>query len=185
MLFSVIIPVRKCPLPLLGSTLESILNQKDVQFEVVVVDASNCQQTQDFIHRYENLQVLDTEQQALDAIIQCGTDAAHGDYVNILLPGEFYLSQYALQTVQEFIEQNDAPDIIQCGWMQQGKACFEMRIPWLIKKGFYPITLQNYWFKNEIFEKVGSFDTTFQFRGKFDLFCRLNQSGAKWTSFKR
>ena len=185
MLFSIIVPLRKCPLPLLGSTLESIAHQKDAQFEVIIIEAYSCVETQEFMNRYENLQIIETDEKTLDTLIQQGVDAAKGDYLNVLLPGEFYLSHYALQTIAGFIDENNAPDIITCGWMENGKAYFETRIPSLLKKGFYPITLQNYWFKKAIFEKAGKFDPRYAFKGKFDFFCRLNQIGLNWPPFKR
>ncbi len=185
MLFSIIVPLRKCPLPLLGSTLESIAGQKDVQFEVIIIEAHHCIETQEFMNRYENLQIVESDQKILDNLIQQGVDEAKGEYLNILLPGEFYLSHYALHTISEFIEENNAPDIVTCGWMENGKAFFETRIPSLLNKGFYPITLQNYWFKKSIFEKAGKFDSNYEYKGKFDFFCRLNKNGLAWIPFKR
>ena len=185
MLFSIIVPLRKCPLPLLGTTLESIAHQKDAQFEVLIIEAYSCVETQEFMSRYENLQIIEADEKNLDTLIQLGVDAAKGDYLNIILPGEFYLSYYALQTMAEFVEEHNAPDIITCGWMENGKAYFEGRIPSLLKKGFYPITLQNYWFKTSIFEKAGKFDPRYTYKGKFDFFCRLNQNDFTWRPFKR
>ena len=187
MKFSVIIPVRECPTPLLGSTLESIVSQTHADFETIIVLAHKSLATQEFIARYEKdfFKTIDTEEKQLDKLIQLGLDASSGDYVHVLLPGQYYLFPSALDVVSEFIADELQPDVVMSGWMHVGQVFFETRVPNLLKKGFYPITLQNYWVKRSLFTDVGGFNADYDYRGKFDFFCRLYKKNYHWRTLKR
>lgn len=189
--FSIIIPVRKIPIPLIASTLESVALQKDIEHEVLLVENHNCLQIQEVINRFEAEHIKSVEADSLrvDALVQAGIEQATGEYINILRPGEYYISNYALQIVSEFIDANDGPDVVACGRIVRKDNRQELKFDQFdqcaLKCGCYPTTFEHLWMKSSIFESTGPFDADFQFKGKFDFFCRLANTPARIASFHR
>ena len=189
--FSIIIPIRKIPMPLLVSTLETVCEQRGPEHEVILIEAHNCLEIQEVIDRFEkeHFQSLQSEEDHLDTLIQMGLDRAKGEYINILRPGEYYLSNYALQTLSEFVEANDEPDVVICGRIErhgnEQKTLFHpLDLPSL-KRGSYPPTLEHMWFKKEIFEKTKGFASGYKYKGKFDFYCRLAMADLRIAYFRR
>lgn len=189
--FSIIIPVRKIPMPLLVATLETVHQQKDVSHEIILIEAHQSLEIQQVIDRFEadHIKSIQSENDHLDFLIQKGIDSAKGEYINILRPGEYYLSNYALKTVSEFIEANDDPQVIVSGRIEhrnnkQSVLFHPLDIPSL-KSGSYPPTLEHIWFKKTIFEKTGQYLSEYKYKGKFDFYCRLANANLRTLSFRR
>lgn len=182
MRFSLIVPVRTSPLPMLGTTLDSAKSQKGAELQVVVVAYGLKQQMRDLIDRYENVQLIEAEEQRLDAMLQQGINASTGDYVHILRPGEQYLSFYALQIMLEFIDESDSPDVVVCGTMEGGQADFESVNHKNFNRGWHPLTGQNFWFKQGL---LASYDAGYKYLGFFDFLCRLCKEKRRIVHFRR
>ena len=182
MRFSLIVPVRTSPLPMLGTTLDSAKSQKEVELEIIVVAYRLNQQMRDLIDRYENVQLIESEDQRLDAMLKQGIDAAMCDYVHILRPGELYLSFYALQIMTEYIAESDHPDVVVCGTMAKGEAYFNQISYQNLRKGWHPLSGQNFWFKKALLDE---YDGGYKYLGFFDFLCRTVEAKKRISYFRR
>ena len=189
--FSLIIPVQKIPIPLIASTLESIHLQKNIQHEVFLIEAHNCLEIQEVIDRFEadHIKSIQCDNDRLDALIQKGIDAASGDYINILRPGEYYISNYALETVSEFIEEHDEPELIACARIERFEKKqtlkFDLFDQKSLSRGYHPTTLEHLWIKKTIFEKTGSYDASYAYHGRFDFLARRADKNIEPVQFRR
>ncbi|MCB1117012.1 MAG: hypothetical protein KDK50_00365 [Chlamydiia bacterium] len=183
--------MRKIPLPPLVATMETLREQKQVAHEVILVEAHHSLEVQQVIDRFEgeHIRSIEHDNDHFDSLIQKGIDEAKGEYINIIRPGEYYLSKYALETISEFIDANDGPDVVICGRVehrnnQQSVLFHPLDIPSL-KCGSYPPTLEHIWLKKTIFEKTGKFQSDYKYKGKFDFYCRLAQANLRIVQFRR
>lgn len=170
-MFSVIIPIRDQDAHLAPFTLDSIVSQDSSNYEVIVV-------TQERPFFYENVKVLTTYETNLSAMCNVGIEAAKGEYLQFLLPGEFYISRNTFKFLQQFIEENRSPDLAYTGTIVRhsltpAQQLFRPMEKEDLKGGKIPHGMRAYWFKKQSVLSVGKFDPSYQIQGGFDLLCRF------------
>jgi len=175
---SVILPTCNCA-EMIATTVDSILEQNYPDFELIVLDANSTDHTLEIIKglRSERILVYNVSEFQRYEMINKGITHASGMYINILFPGDFYLSPMALKYMMNLALDHELPNLVFCGTLLRDgktevKTLFRHLSLKLLRRGQQPTSLQSCWFKKDTFEKVGKFDTKYQLRGGYDLLCR-------------
>lgn len=175
---SLIMPVYNCS-ERIGISLESVLKQHYPHLEVIVIDAGSTDHTLESLSGYAPLinRIYSVSEYHLADMLNRGISLATGEYITFLFPGCYYLSNFVFDSFAAHID-GQQPDVIYCGSIQR-----ELKRPSRIiffpfdrlhlEKGKQPTLLPAVWFKADVFEKIGKFDTHKMQRESFDFFCRL------------
>lgn len=180
-LFSLIIPVYNCS-DKLAVTLESIRRQHYNPLEVIVVDAGSTDRTLEIARSYFPLvtRIYSVTDYNLFEMLNRGIMLAGGRYISTLLPGSYYISDFAMTDIAVQALTNREPELITCGSIQreQGRAPRLVHHPFdleLMEQGIIPATLSACFFSSDLFDKVGVFRPTFSLRGGFEFLSRLTR----------
>lgn len=175
---STIIPTYNC-MQSIDLTLDKLLNQKYPNFEVIIVDAGSTDRTLEVVAGYKSNKILlcsVTNFQRYE-MLNKGISLAQGAYLNFLFPGDFYISLETFKIMMTHALDQEHPYLVFCGsLLRDGKS--EVKTLYrhlslsLLKNGQQPTSLQCCWFRREVFQKIGKFNTNYQMRGGYDLLCR-------------
>ncbi len=119
-LFSLIIPVYNCS-DKLAVTLESIRRQHYNPLEVIVVDAGSTDRTLEIARSYFPLvtRIYSVTDYNLFEMLNRGIMLAGGRYISTLLPGSYYISDFAMTDIAVQALTNREPELITCGSIQR------------------------------------------------------------------
>jgi len=178
---SIVIPTKNAS-QYIGTTIESILSQRNARFEVIFIDAESQDSTVEIIRSYNDarFRIQSVPSGKIYEMMNRGIAMAQGDYVLILMPGDNFLYPDAMALAIWQIAQNDFPDLFY-------SACF-LREDWhephflfrplkkeLLRKGQQPTHLHSSWIKRQVFKEVGFFNTDLERRGALDFFIRFSR----------
>ncbi len=187
-----IIPTYKCPHSIVF-TLDSLLQQDYPDFEILVIDASSPDRTTDVIHSYhdERIRIYTVTEYHSYEMINRGISLSTGRYINVLFPGDFYLSAQTLQFVAELAIDHRSPDLIYSASMLHDVEA-ETRLLYRplslehIQSGQQPTSLQACWWRFDTLMELGKFNKHLEIRGGYDLMSRfIRKSGLRSTSTHR
>lgn len=189
---SIVIPVYNCS-QTIATTLESVLEQNHPCFEIMIVDGGSNDRTLEIVHSYrdERIHIYSTPRNHRYEMINKGIKHATGLYINILFPGDFYIHYRTLKHMMNVALEQEKPDLAYCGsLLREGKTdvkiLFRPLTNDLLKRGQQPTSLQSCWFRNDLFQTIGDFNSDLRLRGGFDLLCRMNDSKKyRWASTYR
>ncbi|MCH9632606.1 MAG: hypothetical protein S4CHLAM6_09440 [Chlamydiae bacterium] len=179
---------------LLEITLGSVVRQKNVDKEIIIVDADSEDHTSAIITKYREhisrVYYVTADNTAL--MINKGFSLATGSYACFLLPGIEYLNQYCLCHISSLAKEDHLPDIIFSGsylaWpnfenfrdalkrpvdeINPQFVYFPFNKTWL-KRGFLPTAPCSIWFKTDYIKKVGGIKQGSKVlrKGLYDLLC--------------
>ncbi|MCH9625327.1 MAG: hypothetical protein S4CHLAM123_04980 [Chlamydiales bacterium] len=181
-LFSLIIPVYNCD-EVLAQTLESVKSQGYESLEVIVVDAGSTDRTLEIINNYSQLitRIYTVASYNVADMMNRGLSLATGRYCSFIFPGTYYLSKWTFAAFAEKVIRSDFPDMLYCGSVQreikrEPKTIFFPIETQLLEKGQHPATLPATWFRCDLFDKLGKFNSEYSLRVEFDFFCRIAQT---------
>lgn len=181
--FTVIVPVTDQTAYLLPLTLDSVVAQAFDAYEIIIVDGQTKPHSLEVLHAYRNhiAKIYPAQGQNLFAMMNQGVTLAVGDYVHILLPGEFYISRHAFTFVKQFIDNGAAPDLLYTAYVQRHSLAAPQVLMKQIeeedlKGGKVPMGLQAYWFRRESLNAIGAFNCKYIQQAGFDLICRYYRS---------
>jgi glycosyltransferase involved in cell wall biosynthesis len=176
---SIIVPTKNASQSI-GTTIESILQQRNVRFEAIFIDAESKDRTVEIIRSFEDprIRVQVVPSSKVFEMINRGIVMAQGDYIQVLRPGDSYLYPDALALAVWQIAQNDFPDLFYCACIlrdewYQSHFLFRPFMKELLRSGMQPTNLQSCFIKRSVFKKVGYFDTTLEEKGALDFFIRF------------
>lgn len=176
---SIIIPCQNCATTI-GFTLDSLLMQRYTFFEILLIDASSKDRTIEIVKSYRTplIRIYVVESYNRPEMLNKGISLSQGVYLNFLFPGDYYLTNTALLTIMEIAAVKNMPSLIFSGCLVRDekadvKLLFRPLTLELLKAGKQPTNLQSCWFKNTIFREIGKFNSAYDERGGFDLFCRI------------
>lgn len=176
---SLIIPVYNCS-ERIGITLESVLKQNYPHLEVIVIDAGSTDSTPESLSPYAPLikRIYSVSEYHLADMLNRGISLATGEYITFLFPGSYYISNSVYSTFAAQIQETDKPDLIYCSSIQRElkRAPRFVFFPFErshLEKGRQLALLPAVWFKADLFEKIGKFNTRWTERVIFDFFCRI------------
>lgn len=176
---SVIVPTYNCS-ESIGTTLESIKQQTCTPLEVILVDAGSTDRTLEVAAGYSSLisRIYSVTQYNVADMMNRGISLAGGNYITFLHPGTYYLSCYTYQIFSEQIELKKDPHLIYCGSIQREikrepkTILFPFSLS-LLESGIPFATTSACWFRSDLFDQLGKFNTKYSARSSFDFFCRM------------
>lgn len=186
-LVSIIIPSLNCAHSI-GLTIENLLNQEYPSMEVIVIDAGSTDRTLEVVksYRHHSIKVYSVSGYFRYEMLNKGITHASGLYVNFLFPGDFYIYQSTLKHMMGMALNHEFPSLVFCGTLiRDGKS--EPKILYrhlnvrLLRRGQQPTSLQSCWFRRDLFQKIGKFNTSYILRGGYELLCRYALKGGLHT----
>lgn len=176
---SIIIPTQDSA-QFIQDTCESLMAQKNCNWEAIFVDAGSVDRTIEIINSYKEsrfrIQVVSGA--SLFALMNRGIMLAKADYVHLLLEGCTYLSSTALSMALQKLEEEKRPDLFYTASYvgDRGGArhlYFLSEAFSRLEDGFQPALLQACFFQTSLFKKMGYFRCDLIRRAALDFFCRL------------
>lgn len=190
-LVSLLIPGYNCSLAL-THTLDSVIAQDYPRLEIIVIDAGSTDRTMEVIQGASKpIQLILASSNATYRMVNLGIAAANGEYLNILLPGDFYIHPKVLRQMMTLALLEKWPDLVYCATLLRDhrtevKFLYRQLSLALLQKGQQPSALQACWFRKNLFAKIGYFRTDFTQRGGFELFCRFcTNPSLRYASLKK
>lgn len=189
---SCVIPTYNCAQFIL-QTIESLLNQVYPSFEIIIIDAGSTDRTIELIKGFQSdkIQLYSVSIHQRYEMLNKGISQASGEYISCLFPGDYFVSAYTYKTMMEAALEHDRPHLLYCGTIvrEVKKDVRTILRPFsiaMLKKGLQPTSLQACWFRADLFNIIGKFDTSYTQRGGFELLCRIiNQKSIRTVEVKR
>ena len=188
---TVIIPAYNCA-EYIGEAIDSVLQQKDVSTEILVIDDGSTDGTRAALADYaDQIRYEYQENQGVSTARNRGIKLATGEYIVFLDADDVFLPGKLSKQVRCF-ERHPQLGMVHSGWQivnQENVLIHEARPweeahkldlkGWLFWKPVFPGALM---FRRSWLEKVGGFDANFSQAEDVDLVLRLSQAGckAKW-----
>ncbi len=193
-LISIIIPTYN-QAHILDSTLKALFLQKNVHFEIILVDAGSTDRTYNLLGQYSHYisRVYYATTYNISLMLNKGVSLAKGSYVGFMLPGHEYLNPYSLCQISRVAYENNFPDFIYAADnhieealkkyhqvlsesvsdLQPAFTLFPFSKDYL-KRGFTPTSSTCMWFKKKTYEEIGHLNYKYSFsKSIFDLVCRF------------
>ncbi|MCH9633899.1 MAG: hypothetical protein S4CHLAM7_06330 [Chlamydiae bacterium] len=182
----------------LKTTLESLLAQKNVDLEIIVIDAGSKDSTYPLLKSYKEkiARLYFVTDFDLTLMVNKGASLSTAPYVCFLLPGCIYLNPYSLCQIARTAYENNCPDFVYAANNHTGegfkryKHAFSnslISIPssftvypftdTFLKRGFLPTSPYCMWFKVASLKKQGYLNHKYSFsKAIFDLLCRYQKN---------
>lgn len=165
-------------------TIESLLSQTYEDFEHIIIDGGSNDDTLDIIMEMEprykgRLKWISEPDKGIYDAMNKGIRMATGDVVGLLNSDDFYSSKNVLGNIAKAKDEDwdavygdvhyvNAKDLDRCVRYYSSKGFS----PWKMRLGYIPAH-PSFYCKKEIYEKYGTFDTSYKIAGDFDLLLRL------------
>lgn len=176
---SVIIPAYNC-VQTIASTIESVLKQDYLSFELIVIDGGSRDRTLEVVCSYRDprIHIYSTSNSQHYEMLNKGISYATGQYLNFLFPGDFYLFPGVLKSIMSLVLENESPHLAYCAMLlrdgkSEPKILFRPLTKSLLMKGQLPTSLQSCWFRSNLFVELGKFNAAYKFRGDYEFICRF------------
>lgn len=178
-LFSVVIAADGSSAHLLARTLESVISQKEESLEIIVVE-KNSDPIGSFIRAYYShiFRIYSATNENLFAMMNKGLSLSRGSYVHFLLPGEFYNSERVYTLLKETFISEESPDLICTGFLarhlaERSKIVFYTLSKEALETTKFHSSLQSFFFKRTLFDRVGVFNPALKYQGNFEFLSRF------------
>ncbi len=140
----------------IGRAIDSILGQKDVDSEIIIVDDGSTDRSlnicNDYAEKFQNVRVIHQENAGLSKARNVGLDNARGDYI-CFLDDDDVMTPGSLKHMLDAIEEYDA-DFVLGSFIrvsEDGEVVTDNKMPDYIRNRV--ITVDEYW--EASFEKIG------------------------------
>jgi glycosyltransferase involved in cell wall biosynthesis len=175
-----ILLIARSNMYLISQTLESLIEQTYKDFEILILEENASRRDIQTIRSYSShiKKIHSFSDTSLSNMINEGITFARGKYINILFPGDVYLSQYGLESLQKKIEKDESLDLIYSAFLLRDGYAIPRVIQrdfnvMTLKKGQMPTRLSSCLFSKHILKKIEGVDSRYKYRFGFDLFCRI------------
>ena len=169
----------------IGDTLESVLRQTYSDVELIVVDGASRDDTMDVVRRYEprfggRMHWTSEPDRGIYGAMNKGIARATGDVIGILNSDDFYTSDTVLERVAEAMAGGDVDAVygdihyVRDGDLHKCVRYYSSR-PFrrgLMRLGFMPAH-PSFYCRREVYERCGTFDTTYRVAADFENLLRL------------
>lgn len=169
----------------IGDTLESVLRQTYSDVELIVVDGASRDDTMDVVRRYEprfggRLRWTSEPDRGIYDAMNKGIARATGDVIGILNSDDFYTSDTVLERVAEAMAGGDVDAVygdihyVRDGDLRRCVRYYSSRPfrRWMMRLGFMPAH-PSFYCRREVYERCGTFDTTYRVAADFENLLRL------------
>ena len=166
------------------TTIKSVLRQDYPHFEILVIDGGSRDRTIEIVKGYakDGVRLYRMGHYRVYELLNRGISVAEGKYVNVLFPGDTYLSNDVFKLVAAAAEQKKSPDLIYGGtllrnWRAEPNMLLRPLSLENLRLGKQPTGLQACWWRVDTVTALGKFPTHLHMRGGYDLMCRLQNTG--------
>lgn len=176
--FSIIIPLIEKRSYLFPFTLDSLAPQrKESSFEVIIIDATEGRSALTHLPIQE-VRILRAEKRSIPAMLNQALKFTKGEYIHVMLPGEFYAWNHALTFLTKMIHGHGFPDLIYSPRRHRhhfGQPTIDLQPLTLrsLKQGAVSASMQSYWIRREAVMVMGGFNEKFPIQCGYDLICRM------------
>lgn len=189
---------------ILEETIQSILSQRNVDVEIILVDAGSSDSTLSVIEIYREkiARIYFVTTHILPLMINKGASLATGQYIGVLFPGYLFLNVYSLCQIARIGSENRLPDLIYSAdyhidetFKRYREAISEELSEFepmftiypftkaYLKRGYLPTSPFCIWFKLQTFNEMGELNYHYSFsKSIFDFLCRLYRKEAIKTA---
>jgi hypothetical protein len=179
-LISIVLVICRFP-HLAVLTLDSIMEQTEQNFEIIVVeqDISDSELEDLQNHAQSKIKTITScRGMSFSTMKNIGLKVAKGQYVHFLYPGEVYISKFSLSYLKGFLKDNDFPSIACFSYLLRDGISPSIAICQPFSLDFFnevkiPARLDALWFSREMLNELGGFDERYQYRECFDILCRV------------
>ena len=179
----------------LRDTIESVLRQTYTDFEYIVKDGGSKDDTLEIVKEYapkfgDKLKVISEPDQGIYDAMNKGIQMATGDVIGILNSDDFYTSADALQVIADTFANNDIDatygDIHFVNDDDLSK-CVRYYSSAIFRRSFMRLGLMpahpSFYCKKAVYEKYGSFDTSYKVAADFENLLRIIYVGNIKTKY--
>lgn len=169
----------------ISDTLESVLRQTYSDVELIVVDGASRDDTMDVVRRYEprfggRMHWTSEPDRGIYDAMNKGIARATGDVIGILNSDDFYTSDTVLERVAEAMAGGDVDAVygdihyVRDGDLRRCVRYYSSRPfrRWMMRLGFMPAH-PSFYCRREVYERCGTFDTTYRVAADFENLLRL------------
>ena len=192
-LISIIIPSYNCEL-YIAEAIESVLQQQDCHYEIVIIDDGSTDNTKEVLEPYQQkIRYIPQQNQGVAAARNHGIAQARGELVAFLDADDYFMPG-KLSAQAKLFRQDPSLGIVHSGWQRvdaHGNKLLDVRpwenIPtleledWLRWKPVLPSAMM---FRREWLEYVDGFDPRFPPAEDTELILRMALKGCKATWLK-
>tara|TARA_B100001971_G_C18184752_1_gene534924 strand:- start:383 stop:1228 length:846 start_codon:yes stop_codon:yes gene_type:complete len=156
-------------------TIQSVLNQKNKNFEYIIIDGGSSDKTIDIIKKYENkidYWVSEPDKGLYDAFNK-GLTLVAGDIVGFVNSDDVYTNE-SLSIVEKYFKKYPNLDFLFGGVKKHWGLLYGYK-PWKIffSWGFYSSHSTGFFIKLESAKKVGFYNLKYKYSSDYDLFYRM------------
>ena len=156
-------------------TIQSVLNQKNKNFEYIIIDGGSSDKTIDIIKKYENkidYWVSEPDKGLYDAFNK-GLTLVAGDVVGFVNSDDVYTNE-SLSIVEKYFKKYPNLDFLFGGVKKHWGLLYGYK-PWKIffSWGFYSSHSTGFFIKLESAKKVGFYNLKYKYSSDYDLFYRM------------
>jgi len=171
---------------LIKPAIESVLAQKYTNFEHIVIDGASTDGTLELLSSYPNLRIFSELDHGMYDALNKGLDLAQGQIIGLLNTDDIYEAGIFDEVVETFDRHSQADVVI-------GRALVFEDVDHAVVDEYPPLTAEtlldqlllgvpsiNAWFfRRDVFDRVGRFDQTFAIGADRDFLIRLYLAGFK------
>jgi glycosyltransferase involved in cell wall biosynthesis len=160
-------------------TIESIIAQENHNYEIIIMEKGLSRHEIIFLKEFSDkiTKVVSTKIKNPSSVINQAASYAKGKYINILYPGDEYISPKCLGNVTKVLEKDNL-DLLYAPYLHRdGKNAprvinrkFSNKV---LIKGQDITNIESCFIKNETFLSLDGFDETLAIRGDFDFLCKI------------
>ena len=156
-------------------TIQSVLNQKNKNFEYIIIDGGSSDKTINIIKKYENkidYWVSEPDKGLYDAFNK-GLTLVAGDIVGFVNSDDVYTNE-SLSIVEKYFKKYPNLDFLFGGVKKHWGLLYGYK-PWKIffSWGFYSSHSTGFFIKLESAKKVGFYNLKYKYSSDYDLFYRM------------
>ena len=157
----------------LEKTINSLIRQKNKDFEHIIIDAGSTDGSLELIKKYENSvdYWVSRNDQGIYYGFNDGIKLARGDVIGIINSGDLY-TKNALKIISKYFKKKKLDFIF--GTVKKDEIKYkydEKKIKWSFN--FYPAHSSGFFIKNNAQKKLGLYDTKFKCSADYDLFMKM------------
>ena len=157
----------------LEKTINSLIRQKNKDFEHIIIDAGSTDGSLELIKKYENRvdYWVSRNDQGIYNGFNDGIKLARGDVIGIINSGDLY-TKNALKIISKYFKKKKLDFIF--GTVKKDEIKYkydEKKIKWSFN--FYPAHSSGFFIKNNAQKKLGLYDTKFKCSADYDLFMKM------------
>jgi hypothetical protein len=170
-------------------TLESLCAQTHNQLDCILLVKEPIEELHSLVFTWShqmNLHIYTLQTSSLSRAYNRGVMLASGDYVQLMSPGDRYLSAHSLSKIVELAVENFLPDLVYTGTFQS----LEDQAPGLwyrsfdlphLKKGLAPTKLSACLIKRDCLLEEGKLADYCEEMAQLDWFCRMKALGSSFV----